>query len=323
MQERDHLKILSETGAESIDKIELIQELWSGYGSILRVHLLGGKFSSVIVKNIVEPVLSNHPRGWDTETSNGRKIRSYEVETNWYKYYNDRCDQNCRIPRFIDFWKNDGESFILLEDLNPAGFPFRKSNLTLDEINGCLKWLANFHATFLNVDQTDLWEIGTYWHLKTRPDEFQKMANGSLKDAAIKLDAALNECKFSTLLHGDAKVANFCFGNSSNKIAGVDFQYVGGGCGMKDVAYFLGSVLGEDQLEILEDDLLKNYFICLKKTIESKGVLVDFNSLEKEWRRMYPIAWADFTRFLMGWMPTHQKLNRYSNEMVGRALNLI
>ncbi len=323
MLEKDQYEILAKTGGKSISGIEKIQELWSGYGTILRVHLTGAECNSVIIKNIVKPVTSNHPRGWDTETSNARKIKSYEVETNWYRSYSDKCGANCPIPKFIHFWQNEGESFILLEDLNDSGFPFRKSNLNLDEINGCLKWLANFHANFLNCEPSNLWKIGTYWHLETRTDEFNRMVDGRLKQAAIILDSILNNSKFYTLVHGDAKVANFCFGKSSNDIAAVDFQYVGGGCGMKDVAYFLGSVLGENQLELLEGELLKNYFTYLKAAIQSKGVLVDFNALEKDWRRLYPIAWADFTRFLLGWMPTHQKLNRYSKEMVRQALNSI
>lgn len=323
MLEKDQHEILAKTGGKSISGIEVIQELWSGYGAILRVHLTGAEYNSVIVKNIVKPVTSNHPRGWDTETSNARKIKSYEVETNWYRNYTDKCDSYCPIPKFLHFWQNEGESFILLEDLNDSGFPFRKSNLNVDEINGCLKWLANFHARFLNCEPSNLWEIGTYWHLETRTDEFNQMADSALKQSASMLDAELNSCKFPTLVHGDAKVANFCFGKSSNDIAAVDFQYVGGGCGMKDVAYFLGSCLDEDQLELLEDELLKNYFTYLKEAVYTKGIGIDFNALEKDWRRLYPIAWADFTRFLLGWMPTHQKLNRYSQEMVRQALNSI
>jgi hypothetical protein len=316
-------EILEKTESRSITKIETIQELWSGYGSILRVHLSGGKYNSVIVKNIVQPTLSNHPRGWDTETSNVRKIKSYEVETNWYKRYNEKCDDTCRIPRSIHFWKNGGEQFILLEDLNDAGFPLRKSNLTLSEISGCLSWLANFHATFLNVQPIGLWEIGTYWHLSTRPDEYKKMKGNDVKKAAHKLSAELNNCKYQTLVHGDAKVANFCFGEASMKVAAVDFQYVGAGCGMKDVAYFLGSVLSEEELELLEEELLTKYFKFLRNAVHSRGGELEFFQLEQEWRRLYPIAWADFTRFLMGWMPTHQKLNRYSDKMVKMALELI
>lgn len=320
MREENQLEILVRTGAQSIEKIEVIQSLWSGYGKILRIHLKGANIPSVILKNSVQPVLSNHPRGWNTEISNARKIKSYEVETNWYVEYSSVCDEHCRIPKFIHFWEDEGERFILLEDLDAAGFPKRKSNLSIEEINECLKWLANFHATFLNVQPTNLWEIGTYWHLETRPDEFNQMADGPLKRAAHTLNEQLNNCQFSTLVHGDAKVANFCFGASPEAVAALDFQYVGGGCGMKDVAYFLGSVLNESRLEPFNDSLLDTYFSFLKSAVELKSIGVNFEALEEEWRRLYPIAWADFTRFLLGWMPTHQKLNGFSEKMVRMAL---
>jgi aminoglycoside phosphotransferase (APT) family kinase protein len=323
MRKEDQQQILAITASVEITQIQTIQQLWSGYGSILRVHLSGGKYDSVIVKNIAIPDKSKHPRGWNTEISNQRKINSYEVETHWYRFYNDRCDHRCRIPRFLHFWENEGERFILLEDLNSAGFPNRKSQLSLDEINGCLHWLANFHATFLNTDPVGLWDTGTYWHLETRPDEWHVMAEGELKRNAQKLDDALSNCAFKTVVHGDAKVANFCFGVHPDEVAAVDFQYVGAGCGMKDVAYFLGSVLAENELEKLEETLLSHYFDYLREAISQREIPVDVNALEQEWRRMYPIAWADFTRFLLGWMPTHQKLHGYSRKMVELALGLM
>jgi len=323
VRKQDQQLILEQTEGAEISKIERIQELWSGYGSIFRVHLAGGKYSSVILKHIAIPDQSQHPRGWNTETSNARKIKSYEVETNWYRLYNDQCDNNCRIPQFLSFWEREGERFILLEDLNEAGFPKRKSHLSMDEVNACLRWLSHFHATFLNVEPKGLWKTGTYWHLKTRPDELKKMGESELKRKAHHMDHLLNKCKYSTFVHGDAKVANFCFGDTPDKIAAVDFQYVGAGCGMKDVAYFLGSVLAEDELEMWEESLLSNYFKFLREAMEEKQSNLDFYELEREWRRLYPIAWADFTRFLLGWMPTHQKLNRYSEKMVQLALRLV
>ncbi len=316
-------KALLKSGATSIVKVNKIQDLWSGYGSISRVFLGDGAMRSVILKHIVPPTDANHPRGWNTDRSNQRKLRSYEVETSWYENFSERCDDTCRVPKLLSSWQDGNEKFILLEDLNASGYPLRKSNLSLSEITTCLNWLANFHATFLNEDPRDLWENGTYWHLATRPDEWEKMAEGELKDNAAKLDEVLSACSFQTFVHGDAKVANFCFSEEENKVAAVDFQYVGRGCGMKDVAYFLGSVLGEEELAFLEEELLQSYFKSLREAVKRRQIEVNFHALESEWRRMYPLAWADFTRFLLGWMPSHQKLNRYSNKMVSMALRLV
>lgn len=55
--------ILKATKAKDLFEIEEIQDLWSGYGKILRYGLTGTDIKSVIVKNVRLPKQSNHPRG--------------------------------------------------------------------------------------------------------------------------------------------------------------------------------------------------------------------------------------------------------------------
>jgi thiamine kinase-like enzyme len=216
---------------------------------------------------------------------------------------------------------------IVLEDLNQAGYPIRHHHLSADGVNQGLRWLANFHARFLHTqDQADqwnhLWPIGTYWHLGTRPDEFQTMPDGALKQAATALDSCLNACEFQTLVHGDAKVANMCFATHQGLApAMVDFQYVGRGCGMKDVAYFLSSCVSESDCERNESGYLATYFGSLRDAMSTHGIEpIEFAAVEKSWRKLYPIAWADFVRFLEGWCPGHAKLTGYSRRMTNAAL---
>ncbi len=189
-----------------------------------------------------------------------------------------------------------------------------------------MKWLANFHASFLNEHPKELWEVGTYWHLNTRPDEFEKLNHQELKSKAHLIDETLNQCKYQTMVHGDAKLANFCFSENGERTAAVDFQYVGGGCGMKDIAYFLGSCLSSDECESYQNELLDFYFSELKQAFEksqntSTLVDLDFSALEKEWRKLYPFALTDFTRFLLGWMPGHQKVNKYQLHIMQSVLS--
>ena len=73
------------------------------------------------------------------------------------------------------------------------------------------------------------------------------MKDSPLKENAFLIDEKLYQSSFKTIVHGDAKLANFCFTKDGCRSAAVDFQYVGGGCGMKDVAYFLGSCLTEEE----------------------------------------------------------------------------
>ena len=295
---------------------ELIQGLWGGYGTLSRYYLNSDHSKTVIVKEIKFPAHKNnqHPRGWNTEKSHLRKKKSYKVEWEWYRKFANHCSGACRVPKCYEAIENDTEQKLVLEDLDASGFPKRKEELNLKELNVCLKWLADFHATFMGTKPIGLWEVGTYWHLDTRPDEFEKMEAGWLKENASKIDAKLSEAQFQTLVHGDAKVANFCFSEDMQNVAAVDFQYVGGGCGMKDVIYLMSSCLSANDCKIHEEAILDTYFELLKSALHIQNKKIDFKALENEWRRLYYFAWADFYRFLKGWAPNHYKLELYQVE---------
>lgn len=301
-------------------EMEKIQSLWSGYGYISRFQIDNGDVEYVVVKCIQLESSNTHPRGWNTNFGHQRKLRSYEVETNWYQSWSTSCDDFCKIPNLIGALEVEDKRWIVLEDLKPE-FPLVKNHVTIEEVKVCLRWLAHFHGKFLNASPKGLWEIGTYWHLQARPEEYTKMEDGILKSKAHHIDKLLNQCQYLTLVHGDAKLANFCFSEDGKRVAAVDFQYVGGGCGMKDVAYFLGSCLSSDECEYYEDELLGYYFESLKDAVKKYHQNIDSNALEAEWRTMYPIALIDFSRFLMGWMPTHQKLNSYTLKIMNTVLS--
>ena len=238
----------------------------------------------------------------------------------WYLDWSTHCDASCYVPVCFGALQRDEEFLIVLEDLDAGGYPSRKSQLTAVEVKLCLKWLANFHASFINEKPQGLWAEGTYWHLATRPDELAAMESGALKDAAQCLNDKLANCQYQTFVHGDAKLENFCFSADGTKVAAVDFQYVGGGCGIKDVAYFLGSCIDEASLQASDDEFLEGYFIELKAALKLRDKAVDFAALENEWRELYAVAWTDFYRFLSGWMPGHKKINDYTRQLAQKVL---
>ncbi len=308
--------ILGATGATRFQVAEVIQELWSGYGRILRLRLEGGdSASTVVAKHVRFPTASNHPRGWNSDASHQRKVRSYQVETHWYQHYGARCGSECRVPELLAFERDGDEILIVLEDLDAAGFPARQRSIGWAQVQACLRWLAGFHATFLGVEPDGLWEIGSYWHLETRSDELEVLDDMELKLAAGTIDRCLSAASYQTLIHGDAKLANFCFSEDGHQVAAVDFQYVGGGCGMKDVAYFVGSCMDEAACESRETELLDFYFAELRRAIQRSGKAIDSEALCSEWRELYPLAWTDFHRFLKGWSPGHWKINGYSERL--------
>jgi len=161
--------ILETTGARTIERGERIQSLWRGYGEIYRVRIDG---RPAIVKSVRPPA---RPTG---DASHARKVRSYDVELEWYRTYAQRCETS-RVAEFIA-----GRSGLLvLEDLDAAGFAGRRR-----ELAPCVAWLAKFHARFLGVAPTGLWETGTYWHLETRREELANIDEAAIREAAPILD---------------------------------------------------------------------------------------------------------------------------------------
>ena len=317
--------VLTSTGAQAIVGTQMVQRLWSGYGQIVRCQLDGGGVGSAIVKHVRWPDERDHPRGWSTDLSHERKLRSYRVESEWYARYAATCSDACRVPRLLAIESRDDGVVMVMEDLDDSGFAGRRDHLgsRLDvgvEIEACLAWLADFHATFMGVVPDGLWPIGTYWHLATRPDELAALDDGPLRAAAPEIDRRLTDSPFQTIVHGDAKLANFCFSDDGRRAAAVDFQYVGGGCGMKDVAYFISSCLDEEESERLAPELLDRYFELLAEALERSGNPLDVAGLEADWRALYPVAWTDFYRFLQGWSPGHWKLHRYSERLASEVL---
>ncbi|MBV1910060.1 MAG: DUF1679 domain-containing protein, partial [Kangiellaceae bacterium] len=127
-------------------------------------------------------------------------------------------------------------------------------------------------------------------------------------------------------------LANFCFAtnstnnnsNDSELVAAVDFQYVGSGCGMKDIAYFIGSCLYDEDCERFEQQLLDFYFSELRNALNARKTemisKIDFSELEVEWREMYSLAWTDFHRFVKGWSPGHWKIHGYSERLAKEVI---
>lgn len=303
------------TGADEVLLGERLQALWGGYGELWRAELHSGTTRTPVV------VKSVRPPGDDASRSHKRKLRSYEVERVFYERYAARCAEppSCRVARPSKVLAEDGGWLFVLEDLDAAGFAGRR-RVAVD-VEATLRWLATFHARFLGAAPEGLWKVGTYWQLATRPDELGAMRNDALRQAAPRIDAVLNGARFKTLVHGDAKLDNVCFGSDA-EVALVDFQYVGGGVGVKDVAYFLNGCLSPRECEALVPRYLDAYFRELSSALGANAGSADADvaALEREWRALFPLAWVDFYRFLLGWAPGQFDRDPYSERLTREVL---
>ncbi|MDO7086418.1 phosphotransferase [Pseudocolwellia sp. AS88] len=316
---------------ETIVFEEEVQSLWSGYGQIIRCRSKSSG-NCYIVKVIAPENAGTHPRGWNTSTSHQRKIKSYQVEANFYQHYahiantpliNSGLESNCKVPRLFASYTDTSShcTLLIMEDLDDAGFFARKERADWNSLRVAIRWLAYFHAKFMGNPATNLWQTGTYWHLATRQDELMSMQNSEFKKHAYLIDQALNNASFQTLLHGDAKFENLCFHPSGEQVAAVDFQYIGRGSGVKDLAYLVGSCLDEDKLIEFDGLILDEYLTQLKQALVANNNSLNFDTLAEETTQLYPIAWADFYRFLLGWNPQSWKVCDYLKQKSQIGLN--
>ena len=304
----------------------MVRSWWGGYGQILRVHLEGCSAAppTVVVKRVAPP----RDEGG---ISHERKCKSYKVEQAFYETCAAKLDPMvCRVPTLLcSDNSTKGETLFVLEDLDApaAGFDGRRHSLDLDGARACVSWLAHFHRAFLGARDrpggppppAGLWDQGCYWHLATRPDEHAAMdRRDPLRENATGLDALLRGAQHQTLLHGDAKLANFCWRRRGGDgggppVAAVDFQYCGWGVGVLDVAYCLGAFPGVDRLDLNGPQLLDLYFSELGAGPE----------VEAEWRALHCVAVADFERFLAGWAGSSWRRSGFVGEKVAEAIALV
>jgi len=217
-----------------------------------------------------------------------RKKQSYEIELSWYKSLH--MIKQVRLPALIDSHANG--LIYAIEDLSQDSFTPVKQ-ISLELLKSILKALASFHATFLDIENP-FWKVGGYWSLDKRLFEWQSMPNQNLKNQAQSIDHQLNTAKYQTIIHGDFKLANILHDDKHN-IAFVDFQYPGAGVGVKDLVTLFASIPDENYI-LHQEELIDYYFNELRKHPKCS------EELEQEWRSLYPVAWADYLRFLDGWI---------------------
>jgi len=274
----DWLAKLSEKWQKPLVVTEVIQPLWSGYGVLCRIT---AHTSTYVAKYIAPPEFMSHPKGWNSHSAQQRKLASYGVEKNFYRFYANKTDQFCRVPTCLDIMELEDKQLLLLEDLQMSGFTQTKTQInSFRELKPVIRWLAYFHMRFMGVNHQHLWQKGCYWHLDTRQEEYEAMVDGKLKQLGPVIDQGLSHARYQTLIHGDAKLANFCFTADGDAVAAVDFQYTGTGVGVRDLMLLLSSSLSQQQLQAESKTCVDFYFQQLAAAGTYYGLDIDMSLLE-------------------------------------------
>lgn len=180
-----------------------------------------------------------------------------------------------------------------------------------------------------NASKKTVWLNGGYTYLATRRKEYATLASDKEDEWSRLLTSRIDDegrsiaevvadfltPKFSsqtsteayqTLLHGDVKSENLFTSESGEKVAFYDFQYVGLGLGVCDLAKFFTcsvplemlvpdhQIPHELEMQHGEKELLERYWTRLRKTSNKE---YDWATLVLHWE----IALVDWLRFQASW----------------------
>lgn len=330
-------------------KTKQMATLWAGYGSVTEVtvalptaanraggtggtHDDGEPGTMTTTRRLILKRVSPPPNG--RGVSHDRKLRSYEAEAAFYSCAPDGpawalLDAGLAVPTPLAT-ASDKTSCLrefLLSDLRVT-HPRRFRGGSFDEAVAGLTFLAGMHAAFWErPTPAGVWPEGSYWRLDTRLDELSRTDDVRVVRSARAIDLRLRGVVSDadgerkqrrarrTLIHGDPKGDNLLLSEAGARgetttAAAYDFQYVGGGLGARDVAYFLTAAVDPRVLEAHEDALVAAYHAALLEGLEGReGRPEDAESVDA-CRASYPLdalrddlelAVADYARFMAGW----------------------
>lgn len=201
-----------------------------------------------------------------------------------YDYYRRLApDAPVRSPRLLyGAWEDRGHSFVLvLEDLADMTPGDHFAGATLDQARCAVRALARLHGRYWNdVGQPPLSDRFDTTGWKIRPllqvlylaflvptlKRFGSFFSAEMRRVAeaygpLVADhvAGIAASAPRTFIHGDYRLDNLFFGAGADDIALIDWQVSGLGCGLYDVAYFLGASVTVEVRREIERDVLQEY----------------------------------------------------------------
>lgn len=253
---------------------------------------LVGKFPSTDVKSVEA----------------ARMFGSYRREVNFYREFSDTCGLSIPPLIYADI-DDEAEQFILIMgDLAPAMPGDQTKGLTIEQTKLALIEAAKLHASHWEDPTINAlpWLFGAPGTFRIGQNEIEILWDGfrerfadqlegdtlAIGDVLIRrferflYDYAAPKC----LIHNDFRPDNMAFGGpqGGESITVFDWQTVGAGAAMNEIAYFMGGAMVPQVRAAEEEDLLKLYHT----TLTDLGITN--YSLDEAWHDYRRFAGASF-----------------------------
>ena len=269
---------------------------------------------STAAKSAPATIIAKCPAQDLVSRETGGNMRLYEIETSWYREVAKSCTVRCPAHFYAEMGPTAQEFILLLEDMAPAVQPDQMTGASPDAVAKILSEAARLHKfrwqdrslddiAWLNYgtgNQDFVKEFLPAVYPKWRARYATRIDAGIL-DMGAELVARFD--KYSepnpalgappaTITHGDMRLDNMLFFDTSGRACLVDWQTVGVGAPMTDVAYCISTSLADPQeRRDSEQQLVREYLAALG------GAITDTYSFEQAWQEYRRAA---FVGFLMG-----------------------
>ncbi|MCY4081622.1 MAG: phosphotransferase [Caldilineaceae bacterium] len=200
-----------------------------------------------------------------------------------YLFYRDVAGQKCmRVPALFygDFDERSHRFVLVLEDLGGMETIPQSAGLDAARAREAVRAVAGLHGRFWEAAgdpalsacgdflTTGECRIMQTVYLLTLPaalerfgDLFSVEARWLAEEFGYRIPAhfAAVSAGPKSVVHGDYRADNMLFGGGREELAVIDWQGFGTGCGMYDVAFFLGTSVSSDLRRRIERDVLDEY----------------------------------------------------------------
>ncbi len=213
------------------------------------------------------------------------RLGVYEREVRFYQELAPELALS--TPRaYLAAWDEEHQrSLLLLEDLSHLRAGDQLTGCSLEDAEQAITELARFHATFWDSPRlaelhwAPQWDRGAELFQTTYPVLWRRLSK-SMAEALPPVFMELGEVigphivaikrrlarPPATLAHGDFRLDNMFFDDSTGRISVIDWQGVRVGRGTYDLAYFIATSLTADTRRRWQDTLVSLYHDTLVET---------------------------------------------------------
>ena len=225
-------------------------------------------------------------------------VRNYELEISWYRDLAAESGVNCPACYHAEIADNGIDFALLLADVAPAGQGDQLAGASETDLLAAIDELAILHAAYWNspkLDQLAWLGYGSANKELVRQmlpglyAGFRERYAGRLSEVILQMGDRLaagigqyldHEPHALTIVHGDYRLDNLLFAPDARAII-VDWQTVGRGSGLADLAYLIGTSIADPAARAEGEEAWLNHYL---HRLAEHGAKADATAAREEYR---------------------------------------